>query len=280
MSRFFINRPIVAMVISIVTLILGCLTLVRLPVALFPNITPPNIVVKATSTGADALTVEQSVATPIEQQMSGVDKMNYMYSINANNGSMALTVCFDEKSDPNTDQVLTQMRQRQAAAQLPADVNALGVTVRKSSAAPLLLFALYSPDSTRDAQFLANYAYININDQLVRVPGIASVTVYGAGQYAMRIWVKPDQLAKLNITISDIVRAVQQQNAVQPLGQTGSEPVPPSQDRTSAVRTQGRLVTAEEFGQIVVRATSDGAIVRLRDVARVELGAQDRKSVV
>jgi len=274
MSRFFINRPIVAMVISIVTLILGGLALVRLPVALFPNITPPNIVVKATSTGADALTVEQSVATPIEQQMSGVDQMNYMYSINANNGSMALTVSFDEKSDPNTDQVLTQMRQRQAAAQLPSDVNALGVTVRKSSSAPLLLFALYSPDSTRDAQFLANYAYININDQLVRVPGIASVTVFGAGQYAMRLWVKPDQLAKLNITISEIVRAVQQQNAAQALGQTGSEPVPPSQERTTAVRTQGRLVTAEEFGQIVVRATSDGAIVRLRDVARVELGAQ------
>jgi HAE1 family hydrophobic/amphiphilic exporter-1 len=274
MSRFFINRPIVAMVISLVTLILGSLAIVRLPVALFPNITPPNIVVKATSTGADALTVEQSVATPIEQQMSGVDNMNYMYSINANNGSMALTVSFDEKSDPNTDQVLTQMRQRQAAAQLPSNVNALGVTVRKSSSAPLLLFALYSPDSTRDAQFLANYAYININDQLVRVPGIASVTVFGAGQYAMRLWVKPDQLAKLNITISEIVRAVQQQNAAQALGQIGSEPVPPSQDRTSAVRTHGRLVTAGEFGQIVVRAASNGAIVRLRDVARVELGAQ------
>ena len=274
MSRFFINRPIVAMVISIVTVIIGAVTINGLPAALFPDITPPDIQVQATYTGADSQTIEQSVATPIEQQMSGVDNMNYMYSINANSGSMVLTVNFDLKTDPNTDQILAQMREAEAASQLPSQVNDLGVTVQKSQAAPLMIISLYSPDSTRDAQFLANYAYINLSDELTRSPGISTVQVSGAGQYAMRLWVKPDQLAKLNITVSEIIQAVEQQNTVNSAGQIGAEPSPAGQEFTYTVRAQGRLVTPEEFGQIVVRATSDGAIVRLRDVARVELGAQ------
>src|SRR5271154_2068348 len=274
MASFFINRPIVAIVIAIVTVLLGLVSMLRLPIAQFPNIVPPEIQVKSTYTGADALTVEQSVATPIEQQMSGVDNMNYMYSVNANNGQSTLTVNFDITTDPNVDQILAQMRQSQAASQLPAQVNTYGVTVQKSTSAPLMLFALYSPNGTYDNIFLANYANINLNDALTRVRGIASITVFGAGQYAMRIWVNPDVLARRNITVSEIISAVQKQNTVNPAGQIGAEPVPPGQEFTYAVRAQGRLSTGADFGNIIVRANSDGSVVRVSDVARVELGAQ------
>jgi len=274
MARFFINRPIVAMVIAILMVIIGLVAMSGLPIAQFPNIVPPEIQVRTTYTGADAVTVEQSVATPIEQQMSGVDNMNYMYSLNANNGQMTLYVNFDVKTDPNTDQILAQMRQSQAESQLPSDVRNFGVTVQKSTSAPLIMFALYSPKETYDGIFLANYAYININDQMTRVPGIASVTVFGAGQYSMRFWVDPDRLAKLNITIPEIINAIQQQNTVNPAGQIGAEPVPPGQEFTYAVRAQGRLENEQQFGEIIVRAQPDGSFVRLKDVARIELGAQ------
>jgi HAE1 family hydrophobic/amphiphilic exporter-1 len=276
MSKFFINRPIVAMVISIVMVIVGAVTIAGLPVALFPQIAPPEVQISAVYTGADAQTVEQSVATPIEQQLSGVDNMNYMYSLNAGaKGEMRLIVDFDVKTDPNTDLILTQIRESLAAPQLPAEVNALGVTVQKTVTAPLMLISLYSPHGTYDGRFLSNYAYINLNDQLTRVPGIGSVQVFGAGQYAMRLWVRPDQLAKLGITVPEIVNAVQTQNTVNPAGQVGSEPAPPGQEFTYSVRARGRRVSPEEFGEIVVRETPDGGIVRVRDVARVELGAQD-----
>jgi len=274
MARFFINRPIVAMVIAILMVIVGLVAMSGLPTAQFPNIVPPEIQVKATYVGADAQTVEQSVATPIEQQMSGVDNMNYMYSINANNGQMTLYVNFDVKTDPNTDQILTQMRQGQAESQIPSDVRNYGVTVQKSTSAPLIMFALYSPNGTYDDIFLSNYSYININDQMTRVRGIASIQVFGAGQYSMRFWVKPDHLAKLNITIPEIIQAVQTQNNVNPAGQIGAEPVPKGQEYTYAVRAQGRLQSEEEFGKIVLRAQPDGSLVRLSDVARIELGAQ------
>ncbi len=274
MSKFFINRPIVAMVISILMVIVGLVAMSGLPTAQFPNIVPPEMQVKGTYPGADALTVEQSVATPIEQQMSGVDNMNYMYSLNANDGSMKLTVNFDIKTDPNTDQILSQMRANQANSQLPTDVINQGVTVQKSTSAPLIMFALFSPNGTYDNVFLANYCYININDQMTRVPGIASVTVFGAGQYAMRLWVRPDLLASLGITIPEIVNAVQQQNAVNPSGQVGGEPIPPGQEFTYAVRSQGRLENEKEFGNIVIRANADGSLVRVKDVGRIELGAQ------
>jgi len=274
MASFFIRRPIVAMVIAILMVIIGFVSMAGLPTAQFPNIAPPEIQVKATYPGADAQTVEQSVATPIEQQMSGVDNMNYMYSNNANNGQMTLTVNFDIKTDPSTDQILAQMRTNQANSQLPIDVVNYGVTVQKSTSAPLMLVDLYSPKGTYDNVFLANYAYINLNDQLTRVPGIASVTVFGAGQYSMRCWVKPDQLAKLGVTVPEIIKVIQTQNTVNPAGQIGGEPVPKGQEFTYAVRAQGRLLSAEEFGQIVVRANTDGSILRLKDVARLELGAQ------
>jgi len=275
MSKFFINRPIVAMVISILLVIVGAVTIASLPVAQFPAIAPPEVQIQASYVGADAQTVEQSVATPIEQQMSGVDNLNYMYSLNAANGQMTMIVDFDVKTDPNTDQILTEMRETQAASQLPADVTNFGVTVQKSVTAPLMIIGLYSPHSTYDARFLANYSYINLNDQLTRVPGIGSVQVFGAGQYAMRLWVKPDQLAKLRITVPEIVSAIQAQNTVNPAGQVGGAPVPKGQEYTYSVRAQGRLTSPEEFGQIVVRETPDGGIVRVKDVARAELGAQD-----
>jgi HAE1 family hydrophobic/amphiphilic exporter-1 len=274
MVNFFINRPIVAIVISIIIVIVGIVSILGLPIAQYPNIVPPEMVIDTTYVGADAQTVEQSVATPIEQQMSGVDNMNYMYSLNANNGQMKMYVNFDVKTDPNIDQVLTQMRQSQAASQLPSDVRNYGVTVKKSTSSPLMVVSLYSPKGTYDDVFLANYANININDQLTRVPGIASVTVFGVGQYAMRVWVRPDRLATLNITIPEITAAIQNQNTVNPAGKVGAEPAPPGQEFTYAVRAQGRLVTPEEFGQVVVRANPDGSLVRLKDVARIELGSQ------
>jgi hydrophobic/amphiphilic exporter-1 (mainly G- bacteria), HAE1 family len=276
MSKFFINRPIVAMVISIVMVIVGAITILTLPVALFPNIVPPEVQVLATYVGADAGTIEQSVATPIEQQMSGVDNMNYMYSLNSTaDGGMRLIVDYDVKTDPNTDLILTQMRQTQAASQLPADVNNYGITVQKTVTAPLMLITLYSPNGTYDAQFLSNFAYINLSDQITRLYGIGSVQIFGAGQYAMRLWVKPDQLAKLAITVPEIVNAITSQNTVNPAGQVGSEPVPKGQEFTYSVRAQGRLSSPEEFGQIVVREDTLGGVVRVKDVARVELGAQN-----
>src|SRR5690348_11065552 len=264
------------MVIAIVTVIIGAVTIVGLPIAQFPSIAPPEIQILATYVGADALTLEQSVATPIEQQMSGVDNMNYMYSVNATgNSQTTLVVNFDVKTDPNNDLILAQSRETQAASQLPTDVTNYGITVRKSVTAPLMLIAVYSPHGSYDAKFLANYAYINLVDSITRSPGIGQVQVFGAGQYAMRLWVKPDQLAKLAITVPEIVAAIQSQNTVNPAGQVGSEPVPKGQEYTYSVRAQGRLTSPEEFGKIVVRESPGGAVVRLKDVARVELGAQN-----
>src|SRR6185312_13641851 len=195
MSRFFIGRPIVAIVISIILVLGGLVTYFGLPVAQYPNIVPPEVRITSTYVGADAQTVAQSVATPIEQQMSGVDNMNYIYSINGSDGSLRMVVNFDVATDPNTDIILSQMRETQSSPQLPSDVAAFGVTVQKQLTNPLMLVSLYSPHGSYDSTFLANYAYININDRLTRVPGIGSTTVFGAGQYAMRFWVKPDQLA-------------------------------------------------------------------------------------
>ena len=275
MSRFFINRPIVAMVISIITVIVGLVTLLKLPIAKFPNIVPPEIYLQANYVGADALTLEQSVAEPIEEKLSGVDNMNYMYSLNANNGLARLYVNFDVATDPNIDHVLTQLRYAQAESQLPADVRNLGVIVQKSLSSPFMFISVYSPRGTHDAQFLANYAYINLVNDISRVPGISQVNVFGAGQYAMRLWVKPDLLAKLNLTVPEVISAVQAQNNVNPAGRIGGAPILAGQDFTFSVIAQGRLVTEEEFGAIIVRANPDGSFVRLKDVARIELGAQD-----
>jgi HAE1 family hydrophobic/amphiphilic exporter-1 len=275
MSKFFINRPIVAIVISILMVIAGVVAMLGLPTAQFPNIADPQIQVVANYTGADATTIAQSVATPIEQQMAGVDGMNYMYSQSASNGQMNLTIDFDIDTVTNTDQILSQMRVLQANSQLPSVVLNNGVTVQKSTAAPLMLIDLSSTTDSYDNIFLANYATINLNDALTRVPGVASVSIFGAGQYAMRCWVNPDKLASLGVTVPEIINAIRAQNTVNPAGQIGGEPVPPGQQFTYSVRAPGRLPTAEEFGQIIVRAQSGAGVLQLKDVARIELGAQN-----
>ena len=276
MSKFFINRPIVAMVIAILMVIVGAVTIASLPVAQFPNIVPPEIQLQASFVGADAQTLEQSVATPIEQQINGVDNMNYMYSLNATaNSQTTMVVDFDLATDSNTDLTLTQSREQLAAGQLPPDVNTYGVTIKKSVTAPLMLVGLFSPKGSFDATFLGNYAYINLNDPIARLYGVGQTQVFGAGQYAMRLWVQPDKLAKLGITVTDIVNAVRAQNTVNPAGQVGGEPAPANQQFTYSVLAQGRLSSPEQFENVIVREAPDGGTVRVKDVARVELGAQD-----
>jgi HAE1 family hydrophobic/amphiphilic exporter-1 len=264
------------MVISILTVIVGAVIIAGLPIAQFPNIVPPEIQLQATYVGADAQTLEQSVATPIEQEINGVDNMNYMYSLNATgNSQTTLIVNFDVATDPNNDLILTQSRYNQASAKLPFDVTNYGVTTRKSPTAPLMIIPVYSPHGSRDAKFLANYAYINLNDPIGRSYGISNVQVFGAGKYAMRLWVKPDQLAKLGITVTEMVNAIQAQNTVNPAGKVGGEPAQANQQFTYSVRAQGRLISPEEFGEVVVREAPNGGIVRVRDVARIELAADD-----
>jgi hydrophobic/amphiphilic exporter-1 (mainly G- bacteria), HAE1 family len=273
MSKFFIRRPIVAIVIAILTVIVGAVTLLTLPTSQYPDIVPPEILVTATYPGADAKTVAQAVSTPIEQQVNGVDNMIYMDSVSANNGVVQLFVDFDVKTDPNIDQVLAQLRVDQAQSQLPAQVTTAGLTVQKALTSPLMLVAINSPGGKLSQDFLTNYAIINLQDQISRVKGVSRVQVFG-GQYALRVWVQPDKLAKLGVTANDVITAIQTQNNVNPAGQIGGEPIPNGQQFTYTVRTQGRLVTPEEFGKIILRANADGSILHLSDVARIELGDQ------
>ena len=275
MAKFFIERPVFAIVISIVMVLLGVISAARLPLSQFPNIVPPQVSLQTTYVGADAVTVQNAVATPIEEQMSGVDGMIYMYSVNASNGQMTLYVDFGIDTSSDTDQILALSRYLQAQAQLPSSVQAQGITIKTGGTSPLAMFALYSPKGTYDEQFLANYAYINLNDPLTRVPGIGQVTIFGAGQYAMRLWVKPPVLSALGITPKDIIDAIENENTVNPAGAIGAAPSPPGQQTTYNVKALGRLLTAEEFGDIVVRARPDGSVIRVKDVARIELGAQN-----
>jgi HAE1 family hydrophobic/amphiphilic exporter-1 len=273
MSAFFIRRPIVAMVIAILTVLIGAVSLVGLPIAQFPQIIPPQVILTTAFTGADALTVEQSVATPIEQQMNGVDNSLYIQSTNANDGTMTQTVTFDVGTNIDINNVLVQNRFSQAQTFLPQDVKNYGVTIKKSLAFPLMVLSLYSPDGRYDASFLTNYAIININDALLRIKGVGDVRNLGASDYAMRVWLKPDVLARLKMNVSDVQNALRSQNTVNPAGQIGAEPAPPGNQLTYTVRAQGRLITPEEFSEVIVRANPDGSLVRVKDVARVELGS-------
>ena len=279
MAAFFIRRPIVAIVIAIITVLGGIVSLLGLPVGQFPNIVPPQIMVTANYTGADAVTIEQSVATPLEQSVNGVDDMIYMQSTNGNDGTMQLTVTFGIDTNPNIDQVNVQNRMAQAQPNLPPDVAQYGLTMRKSTGLPMMLVGLFSPKESYDALFVANYANINIVDALYRVAGVGEVRIFGTGDYAMRIWVKPDRLASMGITVPEVARAVQQQSTVNPAGQLGGQPGPAGQDMTYTVRAAGRLQTPEQFGDIVVRSSKDGSVVHLRDVARIELGSLNYQQV-
>src|SRR5580693_888614 len=224
MSAFFIRRPIVAIVIAIVTVIIGVVSLVSLPIAQFPQILPPQVNLTTTYTGADALTIEQAVATPIEQNMNGVDRMLYIQSTNANDGSMSQIVTFDVGTDGDVNNVLVNNRFSQAQPLLPQDVKNFGVTIKKALAFPLLVISLYSPDNRYDPTFLSNYALININDALLRVPGVGDIRNLGASDYSMRVWLNPDTLARMKLSVTDIQNALRAQNVVNPAGQIGAEP--------------------------------------------------------
>ncbi|MBP1634488.1 MAG: bepE 2 [Acidobacteria bacterium] len=272
MARFFIGRPIVAMVISIVTVLLGVVAMSGLPIAQYPEIVPPMVQVTTTFVGASATDVETSVATPIEQKVNGVENSIYMKSTNANDGTLTLKVSFEVGSNLDMANVLTQNKLSEAMPQLPQSVKNYGVAVKKALAFPLLVISLKSPNGTYDNNFLSNYATISVNDNIARIPGVGQINLFGGSDYAMRIWLRPDRIARLGITVPDIVNAINQQNQLSPSGQIGGPPAVAGTEYTYTVRTQGRLLNEEEFGQIIVRTNPDGSQVYLKDVARLELG--------
>ncbi|HEX3186266.1 MAG TPA: multidrug efflux RND transporter permease subunit [Pyrinomonadaceae bacterium] len=278
MSNFFIRRPIVAIVISILTLLIGVIVIRGLSIEQYPFLAPPNIRATATYPGASAEAVEQSVATPIEQEVNGVDRMIYMKSSNTSDGRMLLDVNFEVGTDQDTANVLTQNRVSTAAARLPAEVNQQGVTVKKQSPSILMVISLYSPKDAYDANFLINYAGINLRDQILRIPGIAQVDLFGGTDYGMRVWIKPDRLAKLGLTPADVISAIKEQNLQAPAGKIGGAPTPTDQEFTETLSAPGRLITPEEFENIIIRQTGTGAVVRVKDIGRAELGSQDYNS--
>ncbi|HKW00630.1 MAG TPA: multidrug efflux RND transporter permease subunit [Vicinamibacterales bacterium] len=272
MAKFFVNRPIVAMVISIITILLGVVAMKGLPIAQYPEIVPPMIQVTTTFIGASATDVEASVATPLEQQINGVEKGIYMKSTNANDGTLTLKVSFEVGSNQDMDNVFTQNRVSQALPLMPQSVKNYGVTVKKALAFPLLVISVKSPNGTYDSNFLSNYATLNINDPVARIPGVGQINLFGGSDYAMRVWLRPDRIGRLGITIPDIVNAINQQNQLTPAGQIGGPPAATGTEYTYTVRTQGRLLNPDEFGNIILRTNPDGSEVRLKDVARLELG--------
>jgi HAE1 family hydrophobic/amphiphilic exporter-1 len=274
MAEFFIRRPIVAMVISIVTCIVGLISLSRLPVSEYPNVSPTLIQVTTTYRGAAAEAVMESVATPIESKVNGVDKLLYLQSYSANDGKMTLNVTFDVGTDVDIMQVNTQNRVGQAEAQLPDAVKREGVITNRSSPDILLAVGLSSPKGTYDGVFLGNYADINLVDQIKRVRGVGDVKNFTAQDYSMRIWLDPEKLASLGITPTDISNAIKEQNAQSPAGRIGAEPAPKGQESQYNVRAQGLLKDPKEFEEIIIRSSADGKQVKIRDVGRVELGAQ------
>src|SRR6185295_6156470 len=274
MADFFIRRPIVAMVIAILTVIVGLVSLKRLPISEYPPVSPTLIKVTTTFRGAAAEAVMESVATPIESKVNGVDKLLYMQSFNANDGKLTLNVYFDVGTDVDIMQVNAQNRVGQAQPQLPEAVKKEGVVVDRSSPDILLGIGLFSPKGTYDGIFLGNYADINLVDAIKRVRGVGEVKNFTAQDYAMRIWLRPDKLASLGVSHDDVAKAVREQNAQSPAGRVGAEPAPPGQESTFNVRALGLLRDPKQFEEIIIRSNPDGSQVKIKDVGRVELGAQ------
>ena len=272
-GNFFVRRPIVAMVIAIVIIIVGAVSVIGLPIEQYPNLTPPIVQVRGTYTGANAMNVEESMATPLEQQINGVDNMIYMKSVNANDGTMVIDISFDVGTDPDMNTVLAQNRVSAATAKLPESVKKYGLTTEKSLPNILMLVTLTS-DGRYDQDFLGNYALINIKDQLARVKGIGRVNVMGASDYSMRIWIKPDRLSKMGLTVPEIIKAINDQNVIVPGGKFGAEPAPAGTEFTYTVRLPERFNSPEAFGEIVVRTNSDGSQIKMKDVATINLGVE------
>ena len=272
LSRFFIQRPKFALVISIILTLAGAIALSVLPVAEYPKISPPSVSVTAFYTGASAEVVEQAVADPIETSVNGVENMIYMSSKSANDGSYNLTVTFDVGTDPDMAQVNVQNRVAQIESKLPQEVRMVGVTVKKRSPDILMVLNFYSPDGRYDDQFLTNYINLNVKDQLARVKGISEVNVIGGGEYAMRVWLDPKKMASLKLTTTDIYAALAEQNVQVAAGRIGAAPYHAAQDVQFNLVTKGRLESVQEFENVVLRANNDGSSVYLKDVARLELG--------
>ncbi len=273
-GNFFVHRPIVAMVIAIIIVIVGTISMIGLPVEQYPNLTPPIVQIQASYTGASALNVEESVATPLEQEINGVDNMIYMKSTNANDGTMNIQVSFDVGTDPDMNTVLAQNKVSAATAKLPSAVTKLGVTTKKSLPSMLMLLTLTSEGNLYDQDFLGNYALINIKDKLARIKGIGEVNILGASDYSMRIWVKPDRLSQMGITINEILNAINAQNTIVPGGKFGAEPAPAGTEFTYTVRMPDRFNSPETFGNIVIRTTESGSQVKLKDIATINLGVE------
>ena len=278
MGEFFVRRPIVAIVISIIIVILGLLALQKTPISQYPDINPPVVKITTRFTGANALNVEQAVATPIEQKVNGVENMLYMKSTNTSDGACTIEVTFEVGTDLDNANMLTQNRQNQAAPFMPSSVKQQGVVVKKSLSFPMMLFTITSNNPKFDAKFLNNYASINIVDQLGRIKGVGEVSLFGGSDYSMRIWLKPDIMSKLGVTVDEVKNALNAQNMISPGGKFGSEPAPLGTDFTYGVSLQDRLVTEKEFGSIVVRSNEEGAQVLLSDISRIELGSENYSS--
>ena len=275
MFNYFIERPVFSTVIALVMIVVGALAALSLPIAQYPQVVPPQVTVSTNFAGANAEVVAQSVAAPIEQQVNGSQDMLYMGSKSGNDGSYSLTVTFEIGTDKNIDAVEVQNRVAIAQSQLPADVIRNGITVRKSTTDFLEVISLKAPDRRYDAIFLSNYALINLYDALGRVPGVGQVRIFGARDYSMRIWLNPERMARLGVTASDIATVVREQNVVAPAGSLGLPPIPQGQQMQYSVFVRGRLGNTVEFENIILRESGNGQVVRLRDVARVELAAAD-----
>jgi len=274
-SKFFIDRPIFAAVLSIVIFVAGLIAIPLLPISEYPEVVPPTVVVTATYPGANPKVIAETVSVPLEEQINGADHMMYMKSVAGSDGVLQMTITFEPGTDPNGAQVDVQNRVAQALSRLPSEVVALGVTTQKQSPTFTVVVTPYSPDGRYDALYLRNYVNIKIKDELARLPGVGQIILYGGGDYAMRVWLDPNKVASRGLTAGDVVRAIQDQNIQVSAGQLGAEPIKGGSDFLIAINAQGRLQSAEEFGNIVLKTGANGEVVRLADVARIELGAND-----